>query len=104
MLYPQNGDRIVAIDSVTSLHPMYTACQSLGQIVGQQRKWGGQGGQGPGGPRKARMLGPPSLWQKIDLPSNTGIALSPAQNLQVITTHKYLCCRPMGVLCKWVKL
>jgi len=22
MLYPQNGDRIVAIDSVTSLHPM----------------------------------------------------------------------------------
>jgi len=25
MLYPQNGDRIVAIDSVTSLHPMYRA-------------------------------------------------------------------------------
>ena len=24
MLYPQNGDRIVAIDSVTSLQPMYT--------------------------------------------------------------------------------
>jgi len=23
MLYPQNGDRIVAIDSVTSLRPMY---------------------------------------------------------------------------------
>ena len=23
MLYPQNGDRIVAIDSVTTLHPMY---------------------------------------------------------------------------------
>jgi len=23
MLYPQNGDRIVAIDYVTSLHPMY---------------------------------------------------------------------------------
>jgi len=23
MLYPQNGDRIVAIDSVTSPHPMY---------------------------------------------------------------------------------
>ena len=23
MLYPQNGDRIVAIDSVTSLHRMY---------------------------------------------------------------------------------
>jgi len=23
MLYPQNGDRIVAIDFVTSLHPMY---------------------------------------------------------------------------------
>ena len=27
MLYPQNGDRIVAIDSVTSLHPVYI-CQS----------------------------------------------------------------------------
>jgi len=24
MAYPQNGDRIVAIDSVTSLHPMDT--------------------------------------------------------------------------------
>ena len=24
-LYPQNGDRIVTIDSVTSLHPMYSA-------------------------------------------------------------------------------
>jgi len=23
MLYPQNGDRIVATDSVTSLHPVY---------------------------------------------------------------------------------
>jgi len=26
MLYPQHGDRIVAIDSVTSLHPMYYSC------------------------------------------------------------------------------
>jgi len=24
MLYPQNGDRMVTIDSVTSLYPMYT--------------------------------------------------------------------------------
>ena len=24
MIYPQNGDRIVTIDSVTSLHPLYT--------------------------------------------------------------------------------
>ena len=24
VLYPQNGDRIVTIDSVTSLHPVYT--------------------------------------------------------------------------------
>jgi len=29
MLYPQNGGRIVAIDSVTSFHPMYTSCSSL---------------------------------------------------------------------------
>jgi len=28
MVYPQNGDRIVAIDSLTSLHPMYT-CRCL---------------------------------------------------------------------------
>ena len=28
MLYPQNGDRIVAIDSVTSLHPMYSFSES----------------------------------------------------------------------------
>jgi len=28
-LYPQDGDRIVIIDSVTSLHPMYTL---LGQL------------------------------------------------------------------------
>ena len=26
VLYPQNGDRIVTIDSVTSLHPVYSAC------------------------------------------------------------------------------
>jgi len=26
MLYPQNGDRIVAINSVTSLHPVYMFC------------------------------------------------------------------------------
>jgi len=25
MLYPQNGDRVVTIDSVTLLHPMYTS-------------------------------------------------------------------------------
>jgi len=24
MLYPQNGDRFVTIDSVTSLHPVYS--------------------------------------------------------------------------------
>ena len=27
MAYPQNDDRIVAIDFVTSLHPMYTVSQ-----------------------------------------------------------------------------
>ena len=25
MLYPQNGDRVVTIDSVTSVHPIYTS-------------------------------------------------------------------------------
>ena len=29
MLYPQNGDRIVTIDSVTSLHPVYNASLKL---------------------------------------------------------------------------
>ena len=28
MLYPQNGDRIVAIDSVTSPHPVYTCAKN----------------------------------------------------------------------------
>ena len=34
MAYPQNGDRIVAIDSVTSLHPMNSICyvRSLAEI------------------------------------------------------------------------
>ena len=30
MLYPQNGDRIVTIDSVTSLHPVYMC---IGPVV-----------------------------------------------------------------------
>ena len=29
MLYPQNGDRIVAIDYVTALHPMKCANKTL---------------------------------------------------------------------------
>jgi len=29
VLYPQNGDRIVAIDSVTSLHPVYITQHSF---------------------------------------------------------------------------
>ena len=29
MLYPQNGDGFVTIDSVTSLHPMYTQLLAL---------------------------------------------------------------------------
>ena len=36
MLYPQNGGRIVAIDSVTSLHPMYSskgAFEDLGHAI-----------------------------------------------------------------------
>jgi len=35
MLYPQNGDRIVAVDSVTSLHSMYKmcACQKVLQLA-----------------------------------------------------------------------
>jgi len=37
-----------------------------------------------------------------DLPNVAVIVLPPAQNLEVITVHIYLCC--MGVLCTWVKL
>ena len=44
MLYPQNGERIVPIDPVTSIHPMYTrhavadrmdkkALSQIGQVV-----------------------------------------------------------------------
>jgi len=28
-LYPQNGDRIVAIEPVTSRHPVYSSCRSI---------------------------------------------------------------------------
>ena len=38
----------------------------------------------------------------MDLPNNADIELSPAENLQVITIHNYVCCT--GVLCAWVKL
>jgi len=34
-LYPQNGDRIVAVDSVTSLRPMYSVCMSMLQTSGR---------------------------------------------------------------------
>jgi len=33
MLYPQNGDRIVAIDSVMSLHPVYMGNESVLKII-----------------------------------------------------------------------
>jgi len=33
MLYPQNGDRIVTIDSVTSLHPMYIRSELRSRTV-----------------------------------------------------------------------
>ena len=32
VLYPQNGDRIVTIDSVTSFHPVYTCGEKLTRI------------------------------------------------------------------------
>jgi len=33
MLYPQNGERIVAIESVTSRHPMYIVSQITNIIL-----------------------------------------------------------------------
>jgi len=38
MLYPQNGGRIVAIDTVTPLRPMYRASNSTGIISGTLRR------------------------------------------------------------------
>jgi len=38
MLYPQNGGRIVAIDTVTPLRPMYRASNSTGIIYGTLRR------------------------------------------------------------------
>ena len=34
VLYPQNGDRIVTIDYVTSLHAMYYICDWSGSVPG----------------------------------------------------------------------
>jgi len=33
MLYPQNGDRVEAIDSMTSLHPMYNFVPYLCRLI-----------------------------------------------------------------------
>jgi len=33
MLYPQNGDSVVTIDSVTSFHPMYTRVENWGSTI-----------------------------------------------------------------------
>jgi len=35
MAYPQNGDRVVDIDSVTSLQPMYKAVKMIPILLGQ---------------------------------------------------------------------
>ena len=39
VLYPQNGDRIVTIDSVTSLHPMYTVYYNTQGELTSQNLW-----------------------------------------------------------------
>ena len=38
MLAPQNGDRIVAMDSVTLLHPMYTRNKKIIKLDARQSK------------------------------------------------------------------
>jgi len=38
MLYPQNGDRVVAIDSVTLLHPVYRQ-EKHNKNMGLQAWW-----------------------------------------------------------------
>ena len=37
MVYRQHGDRIVTIDSVTSLHPLYRPIQFCGVVAARQR-------------------------------------------------------------------
>ena len=57
-LYPQNGDRIVAIDSVTSLHTMYTT-----SIKGISETAFGQIGR----PRKSKRIGLSGLyWRRLE--------------------------------------
>jgi len=38
MLYPQNGDRIVAVDFVTSFHPMYWIIFVSKKVVDKKNK------------------------------------------------------------------
>ena len=45
MLYPQNGDHIFTIDSVTSLHPMH----SLDAVAVIYSEWWGSWGGAPSG-------------------------------------------------------
>ena len=49
MLYPQNGDRILTTDSVTSLHPMY--CRTKTSRALEVMIW-----TGPGASDDARLL------------------------------------------------
>jgi len=39
VLYPQNGDRIVTTDSVTSLHPMYSILHVVGHTMSSADTW-----------------------------------------------------------------
>jgi len=46
MLHPQNGVRVVAIDSVTSLHPMYRRNRPTEPVGCVPLNFGGRGDQG----------------------------------------------------------
>jgi len=58
VLYPRNGDRIVTIDSVTSLYPMYTNAFLLHCPLTRNWKWPT--------PRTATLL---MAWRDLRLPS-----------------------------------
>jgi len=45
VLRPHNGDRIVTIDSMTSLHPMYTIALCIINHAGRRGHWRGWGVQ-----------------------------------------------------------
>ena len=93
VLRPHNGDRIVTIDSMTSLHPRYTIAPCIINHAGRRGHWRGWGVQlrlsvCPGSKRKTTELSMPKsaeIWLEFDY----------LTCLQIFRALLLTCCIPM---------